>query len=399
MAKSLLLNVLVDVLGNYVEGLSKENLKVAVWSGTIDLYNLKLKASALDKLNLPIKVERGSLKSLHLKIPWASLESKPVIAVLDGIYLHAGPIDLSKLSPEESQRMITSSKQKKFEDAEREILRVIQKKDDLQASAKKATYVQQLTAKIIDNLEVTLTNLHIRYEDSTSIPGTIFSCGMTIESLSLATTDENWSSSFVNRDISKRKETSINKLGTMENLGVYWNTSNEPLIKLSFREWEAQMQARIYLSSGGPNTAPRIPDKAGREASLTLPNVAESLTYLLAPPNQFSMKVTHREVCTDSQPKVDVKMRSTTIPFEIHADQYQQLNLVSREFRDIDRRKLLITHRPKSRPTVSPREWWHYAFHLLTGKKLAGTGDSKVSILTSLFPCCFQIVLCLFIQF
>lgn len=111
MAKSLLLNVLVDVLGNYVEGLSKENLKVAVWSGTIDLYNLKLKASALDKLNLPIKVERGSLKSLHLKIPWASLESKPVIAVLDGIYLHAGPIDLSKLSPEESQPSVIQAKE------------------------------------------------------------------------------------------------------------------------------------------------------------------------------------------------------------------------------------------------------------------------------------------------
>lgn len=375
MAKSLLLNILVDVLGNYVEGLSKENLKVAVWNGTIDLYNLKLKATALDKLNLPIKVERGYLKKLHLKIPWASLESKPVIAELDGIYLQAGPIDLSKLSPEESQRMITASKQSKFEEAEREILRVIQKKEDLQATAKKATYVQQLTAKIIDNLEVTLTNLHIRYEDSTSIPGSVFSCGMTIESLSLATTDENWSSSFVNRDIAKRKETSINKLGTMENLGVYWNTSNEPLRNYSFHQWEAQMQARIFRANNEPTEAssPRSPNSA-----LELSAAPESMTYLLAPPNQFSMKVTHREVCTETQPKVDVKMRSTTIPFQIHADQYQQLNLVSREFRDIDRRKLLITHRPKARPTKAPREWWLYAFHLLTGKKLTGTGDSKV---------------------
>ena len=384
MAKSLLLNILVDVLGNYVEGLSRENLKVAVWSGTIDLYNLKLKATALDKLNLPIRVERGYLKKLHLKIPWASLESKPVIAELDGIYLQAGPIDLSKLSAEDSQRMITASKQKKLDEAERDILNVIQKKEDIQETAKKATYVQQLTAKIIDNLEVTLTNLHIRYEDSTSIPGSVFSCGMTIESLSLATTDENWSSRFVNRDITKRKETAINKLGTMENFGAYWNTSNEPLGKMSFREWEAQMQARIYRSdaSSSPSTdssrSGLTSAKSGREASLVLPNVAESMTYLLAPPNQFSMKVTHREVCTESQPKVDVVMQSTTLPFQIHADQYQQLKLVSQEFRDIDRRKLLITFRPKSRPTVSPREWWHYAFHLLTGTKLAGAGDSKV---------------------
>jgi vacuolar protein sorting-associated protein 13A/C len=255
MAKSLLLNVLVDVLGNYVEGLSRENLKVAVWSGTIDLSNLKLKGTALDNLNLPIKVVRGSLKTLHLKIPWASLESKPVVVELDGIYLQAGPLDIAKLSPEEAQRMISASKDAKLQDVERSILNMIKKKEDLQDTAKKATYVQQLTAKIIDNLEVSLTNLHIRYEDCTSIPSATFSCGVTIETLALTTTDESWSSRFVTRDLSKRKETAIHKLGTMENFSVYWNTSSTPLEGLKYSEWESHMHARIFRSSTGETIA------------------------------------------------------------------------------------------------------------------------------------------------
>jgi vacuolar protein sorting-associated protein 13A/C len=251
MAKSLLLNVLVDVLGNYVEGLSRENLKVAVWSGTIDLSNLKLKGTALDNLNLPIKVERGYLKKLHLKIPWASLESKPVVVELDGVYLQAGPLDMANLGPEEAQHMIAASNNKKLDEAESSIMNIVQKKEDLQDTAKKATYVQQLTAKIIDNLEVSITNLHVRYEDTTSIPGSIFSCGFTIESLSLTTTDETWSSRFVSRDLSKRKETAIHKLGTMENFGVYWNSTSTPLVQMSYKEWEAHMLARIFRAIDG----------------------------------------------------------------------------------------------------------------------------------------------------
>lgn len=248
MAKSLLLNVLCDVLGNYVEGLSRENLKVAVWSGTIDLSNLKLKGTAFDNLNLPIKVERGYLKKLHLKIPWASLESKPVIVELDGIYLQASPLDMANLSAEDAQRMVNAANMKKLLEAENGIITMVQKKENIQDTAKKATYVQQLTAKIIDNLEVLITNLHVRYEDSTSIPGSVFSCGFTIEKLCLATTDETWTSRFVSRDINTRKETAIHKLGTMENFGVYWNKSSTQLGILRYDEWEAHMFARIFHS-------------------------------------------------------------------------------------------------------------------------------------------------------
>lgn len=274
---------------------------------------------------------------------------------------------------------------KKLEEAERAIISMVQKKEDLQATAKKATYVQQLTAKIIDNLEVNITNLHIRYEDTTSIPGSIFSCGVTIERLSLTTTDEAWSARFVSRDLGQRKETAIHKLGTMENFGVYWNTSSCELGALDYNNWELQMLARIYTAMVGSasattNNAGSLPKSPRSSAvDLTLPNVQEPMSYLLSPPNSFSMKVAHREVCTEAHPKLDVLMQSTTIPLTIQSDQYQQLKLITQEFHDMDRRKLLITHRPSGRPTQCPREWWYYAYSLVTGRNL-DNNSTRVSL-------------------
>lgn len=37
---------------------------MGVWSGKVELHNLKLKSTALDNLHLPIKVTRGSLKKV-----------------------------------------------------------------------------------------------------------------------------------------------------------------------------------------------------------------------------------------------------------------------------------------------------------------------------------------------
>lgn len=198
MAKSLLLNILVDILGNYVEDLTKDNLKLAVWSGTIELFNLKLKSTALDKLNLPVKVLRGSLKKLQLKIPWTNLESKPVSVIMDGMFLETGPVDLSEISAKDAKRMVSKSRQKKMEKAERAIMAIIHNKS--YKRKKKASYMKQLTAKIMDNLEISITNLHIRYEDQDSIPGSIISCGLTIESISLQTTDDLWNPAYFNRE-------------------------------------------------------------------------------------------------------------------------------------------------------------------------------------------------------
>jgi len=371
MAKSLLLNILVDILGNYVEDLTQDHLKLAVWSGKIELFDLKLKKTALDKLKLPITVGRGCVKRLSLNIPWANLNKKPVSVIIDGIFLEAGPLDLSSISKEESERMKAKSRLKKMEKVEHTILASIQNKEELHQKSKKLTFIKKLANKIIDNLEVKLTNLHIRYEDQDSIPGSKFSCGITIDSMSLATTDDNWLATFINREIEKKHEISINKLVVLNNCNFYWNTSSTLSKDLSYEDWQAKMLALIYSSTYSPSTSKFAEGfKSTLNESTIHANVQdliEPMSFILSPPNQSIIKVTSREVCSETMPSTDVLVEGGSIPVAFHEDQYRQIILLGKVFKDRNRRKFLVTHRPPLRPTEDPVAWWHYAYRLLTG--------------------------------
>jgi hypothetical protein len=360
MAKSLLLNVLADVLGQYVEGLTKENLKLGVWTGKIEFFNLKLKDSALDQLNLPIQVKKGSLKRLTVKVPWTSLESKPVEVEIDELYLLACPLDLTQNSPEEGRKMNQAMRSKKLKQIDDAVMLSIHN-SDLQASAKQASYIQQLVTCIVDNLEVRVSNIHIRYEDSISIPGKTFCCGITLDSIFLTTTDENWNVRFVKRDAAAKASTSVNKLGQVKNVGVYWNISDESQASLSSEEWESRMKEMIYRDD--------MPDTIG------VPN----LDFILSPPNQLLLKLTHREVCSETVPNVDLIIETSEFKANFDRQQFKQLMVMNRSFGELDRKRLMCLYRPSKRATEDPRAWWRYAYRLVTGRDV--NTASKIKLL------------------
>ena len=398
MAKKLLLDVLVNVLGNYVEGLSPENLRVGVWSGKVELRNLKLKSTALDTLNLPIKISHGALKFLRLKVPWSHLESKPVRVVIDGVYLQCGPLDVSSLTVEELRARVLVGKRERLKAAMAAVLQAQATQDekagsgDLRETARQASYIQQLTTKIIDNIEVTLTNVHIRYEDSSTLPGQTFSAGVTIESISLVTTDDKWVETFV--DIIKSHDASVHKLGRMVNLGVYWSTGSEPLEGLDPDGWERAMQRRIYTQKPQANSIDAVESGNGSsplktttpaKMPVTTPGSSavyaaspfsglagsEAMQHLLSLPNAMSVKLTHTEAPKEGSPKLDVIIDIEHFGFSLDQAQYQQIIMTTNRFAQLDRQKQMALHRPSKRPTSDPRAWWHYAYKLVTGSELS----------------------------
>lgn len=70
-------------------------------------------------------------------------------------------------------------------------------------------FLSQLTTKIIDNLQFTLKNVHIRYEDKLSDVGHTFAVGITLKELSALSTDDNWSPKFISEP-----SNSINKVSS-----------------------------------------------------------------------------------------------------------------------------------------------------------------------------------------
>lgn len=349
MAKSLLLNVLADVLGNYVEGLTRENLKLGVWSGKIEFSNLLLKESALDQLNLPIRVVKGSLNKLVVKVPWTALESKPVEVFIDGVYLLATPLDFSNITPEVAKQMILSSTRAKLKQVEDAVLLALKNQETKgESTAQKTSYVQQLVTRIVDNLEVKITNLHVRYEDSYADPknGT-FSCGVTLEQILLTTTDETWTAKFVKREVANKASTAVHKLGTVQNATVYWNVGSDSYVGVNNNTWKEFMHRTIYRNSEKSDTG---------------------FSYMLKPPNNLQVKLIHREICNETTPNVDVLIESSLISFSISQSQYRQLMLLVKSFGELDRKKQVSSYKPHQRPTVDPKGWWHYAYMLVVGK-------------------------------
>ena len=399
MAKRLLLNILVDVLDDYVEGLSIENLKLGVLSGKIELNNLQLKRTGVDKLNLPISVTHGSLKKLLLKIPWTALESKPVRVIIDGLYLQAGPFDVSSLSSEQLRNMAFDAKRTRLKAAEDAVMAASQTPEGIQERTQKASYIQQLTAKIVDNIEITLTNVHIRYEDSLSIPGTTLAAGITIASISLVTTDDQWNEAFVARE-TKLKTSAIHKLGRLENVGVYWNTQSAALSALLVQEWEEAMQKLIYLtpktlsSALSPMNSKMLSPKGllGTKASVSKAEQLStgrgegrfrdhrSLDYILVAPNSLHVKIVHTEHPAEREPKIDMRIESTSLSLNLDKMQYQQLIGITVVFGLLEQQKQLALLRPHRRPTRDPRGWWHYAYKLVTGRTVSTA--SKVTCAT-----------------
>jgi vacuolar protein sorting-associated protein 13A/C len=372
MAKSLLLTVLVEVLGKYVEGLKEENLKVGVWSGKIQMFNLKLKENALDDLNLPVKIVRGSLKSLVVKVPWTQLASKPVEIYLEGIYALVCPLDLHKVSAEDAKRLSRDSIQSQLKKIDVALLSSLKIPEAALDTAKKASYVQQLVSHVIDNLEVNIKNIHLRYEDSFSDPkGSTFALGVTLDEIGLATTDEGWNIKYIKREKTESLffgNGVIHKLGTLANCGIYWNPVSIRSIDSTYEQWEDFMYKTIYRSVESP------------DASLM-----KDFVYLLDPRNKLTVKIIHTGKSTETIPNVDVIVETMPISFKFDRLHYQQILSISNSFEELEKRKFWSTYRPILRPTADPRGWWFYAYRLITGRDISFSNKVRVILVPFVF--------------
>lgn len=378
MAKQLLLNVLVDTLGTYVEGLSPENLKLGVWSGEVHLNNLQLKSGILDALNLPVKILNGSLKSLILKVPWASLESKPVQITIDGVYLLAVPLDIKTLSSEEAKTKAFLDRKSIIKAAEDRVISNGQQPDSNEVKAEKSSYFKQLSSKIIDNLEVKLTNVHIRYEDAITLPNKIFSTGITLDTISLSTTDLNWEEKFISR---AETSISINKLGRMENFAIYWTHTNSQRLEniANVEDWEREMKGLIFTSNASADPK-----------SLKGKNIVKNdLNYVVVPPNRLTVKCVHTDYSrlavedktkTEKAPKFIVSVDSSSLLIDFDGIQYRELIATKQMLEQLGRQKRLAANRPKLRPKEDPRGWWKFAYLIVTGRPVNQARKLKTAI-------------------
>ena len=90
-------SVLRSLVGDYVEGINRENLNLGLRKGDVTLKNLKIKTTALDALDTPFSVKAGTVGTLRAKVPWTHLTSKPVTLALEDVVITVGKDTLNEL--------------------------------------------------------------------------------------------------------------------------------------------------------------------------------------------------------------------------------------------------------------------------------------------------------------
>ena len=67
--------VVTRVLEEYVEQIDTQQVTTEIWSGSFRLNNLKLKTDALQQHQIPLKIEKGIIKSISGSFPWKTIKT------------------------------------------------------------------------------------------------------------------------------------------------------------------------------------------------------------------------------------------------------------------------------------------------------------------------------------
>ena len=221
MLEGLVANLLNRFLGIYVKNFDPKQLNVGIWSGDVTLRNLELRKEALDQLHLPLNVVEGHLGQLTLSIPWSNLRGKPVKVNIEDVFLLSAPKEEADYNAEEEEQRAHAVKIEKLESAE-----LLKERNtegmSQEEQLKNQSFTQSLTTAIVDNLQVSIKNVHLRYEDSIAAPGHPFAVGLTLKEMSAVSTDSDWRPTFI-----QSTSGTTHKLAVLNALSFYWNTDAE----------------------------------------------------------------------------------------------------------------------------------------------------------------------------
>lgn len=351
MFEARVLNLLRTYLGQYVRGLSEEALKISVWKGDVVLNNLQLKAEALNGLQLPITVKAGFLGSVRLKVPWNRLGKDPVIVLIDRIFILAEPVseELILKGDDETVESRAEAKRATIEELEVRALAAKEgKKAPANTKAEDNSWLGSLIATVVGNLKISITNVHIRYEDTESHTGHPFSIGVTLAELAAFTIDDEGKETFVTSGALDR----LRKALQLDRLSVYHDSDCElwriekSWDDLTPSEWSEMFEPGIKGEEGSP-------DKENQPEHYLLHPVGGAMRYLRQGKND------KREPDVPYQ-KGALLLREVALSLSErqYVDMMRLLDLIA----TIKTKQELVHLHPRVQVKGHAAEWWQYAF-------------------------------------
>ncbi|CAI9095544.1 OLC1v1031527C1 [Oldenlandia corymbosa var. corymbosa] len=365
-------------LGNYVRGLNKEALKISVWQGNVELTNMQLKPEALNALKLPIKVKAGFLGSVKLQVPWSRLGQDPVLVHLDRIFLLAEPSTQVEGSSEDAVQEV---KRSRIREMERKLL---ERRQILENEMNKS-WLGSLINTVIGNLKLSISNIHIRYEDIESNFGHPFASGVTLDKLLAVTVDDSGQEIFATGGALERIQKSVE----LERLAVYLDSDISPWHidksweDLTPREWEQVcfvILVNVFFSYAlelGVTMFHEIQifkfgTRNGKPATI----LDEEHTYVLQPVTgnaKYSKQHLNMTVNT-GQPLQKAVVNLEDVTLSLSKSGYRDLLKLADNFSAFNQRLKYAHYRPRVAVKSDPRSWWKYAYRAISDQLKKASG-------------------------
>ncbi|KAJ0067962.1 hypothetical protein NL108_014076, partial [Boleophthalmus pectinirostris] len=291
------------------------------------LKNLEIKENALSQLDIPFKVKAGHIGRLELKIPWKNLYTQSVEATLDGVYLLIVPTASIKYDAEKEEKQFLEARQRELQRIEETKLKAAEQENP--GLEKQDTFVEKLVTQVIKNLQVKISNIHVRYEDDVTNPNCPLSFGVSLENLSLQTADQNWRPTLLDE-----KAKLFFKLVKLDNLFAYWNVNS-----VLFSSHQSEEALVRQFSSGF---------------------ISHGFIFFRPISADAKLKMNPRSDVDFSSPKVDLMVNLSEVAIELNRPQYisilELLGSVDMMSRNLPYRK----YRPNVPVHRNSKIWWKY---------------------------------------
>jgi vacuolar protein sorting-associated protein 13A/C len=149
--------------------------------------------------DLPFCVVHGYVGNITAAIPWRSLGSSVVSAQISDIFIVVQPKKNVRYNQQLEKEKELSTKKKKLENYEsvRQLKSTAKKASASMSTPTGESFLTRLTETIINNLQVNIRKVHVRYEDTTDPKTEPVVFGLTIDTLDLASTGANWQKAFI----------------------------------------------------------------------------------------------------------------------------------------------------------------------------------------------------------
>ncbi|GAQ80498.1 Vacuolar protein sorting-associated protein [Klebsormidium nitens] len=342
MFEGFVYQLLAGYLGHYVKDIQREQLRIGLWSGVALLENVEIRLEAFDYLQLPFAIQSGTIGKLQLQVPWKRLGWDPIIVALEDVVVTSGPREDAEWEAGPAEKRALAAKKAKLAAAE---IRKLSERVSEDKSGQ--SFMSYLSAKIIDNVQVAVKNIHIKYEDPHTHPEGPFCFGIVLSGLNLRSA-EGWqlSPTASSPTASGKKGASnfVHKMIEVDRLGAYWNSQSD------LRE----KQRRRARGAGLPEPEPPL----------------EEYAYLMRPVDvKIKLAINKSAVLDKSTPQHSVLVDVEGLSFALEELQFQEMLLLLDAMSIYDLREKYGKYRPNAELIARPRggtwqrAWWQYAIN------------------------------------